>query len=110
MALSWTTIETGLYQKALKKRGILYQEPSEALREQSVEVILATIGQNITDSMIDTYVKSVLQEARQDTQINTIGLVCTELPLVFPQKLDEFQLIGSLKEAAAYIVGLHFGR
>ncbi len=107
---SSTTIEAGLYQKALKKQGILYQEPSDALRNQSVDVILATIGQNLMPHMVTAYTETVLQEARNDPEIDTIGLVCTELPLAFPPKLKDFCLISSLNEAANYVVSLHFGR
>lgn len=105
---SRTTIETGLYQNALDKRGIRYLAPSNRLLDKSVETILATIGQIITPSMIEAYVDAVLSEARQDPEIDAIGLVCTELPLIFPSNAGEYRIASSLHQAAEFLVALHF--
>jgi aspartate racemase len=105
---SRTTIETGLYQKALDKRGVRYLVPSNRLLDQSVETILATIGQVITPTMIGAYVDAVLSEARQDSEIDAIGLVCTELPLIFPLNAGEYRITSSLHQAAEFLVALQF--
>jgi aspartate/glutamate racemase len=104
---SHTTITTGLYQEKLEVADIDYREPSAALRELSVTMILATIGQTLTPVMIDSYVNAVLREAKNDADIDTIGLVCTELPLFFPSQLDGLRVISSLDVAAEHIVFLH---
>jgi len=102
-----TTIETGLYQEALKKRNISYKEPSKDLCNMSVEVILGTISQTITQNTIGSFTGLVINEASGDKDIDTIGLVCTELPLIFPKKLKTYQIVSSLNEAAKYIISMH---
>jgi aspartate racemase len=103
---SHTTIQTQLYQRALKARHIHYDVPDDVLLSHSVEMILNTIGKNLTKEKIEDYVNHVLQVAKHDPEIDTIVLGCTELPLFFPQKLAGYQVISSLHMAADKIVSL----
>lgn len=102
-----TTMETGLYQDALNKRGIDYTIPDDSLIDKTVEMILATIAQRTTEQNLDRYIADVMAAAGRDPEIDTILLGCTELPLIFPERLGNYRVLNSLSALAEHILSIH---
>lgn len=81
-----TTIETGLYKRALARRGVVTLNPSQSQTAQLERVIRAVIA-----GTAGTQEAELLLEITRSLQAQgakAIVLGCTELPLIFPVTTD----------------------
>jgi len=108
LVASPTTIKTGLYAKALEKRGISCSLPTEAQQDELSDIIHNVIAG--TASHVEAVKLEAIAHGLIDQGAEGIILGCTELPLVFPKGEVQYPAFDCLELLADELLNRYYAR